>query len=112
MAGHSIASGPIDPGAQNERTSLAWTRTALALLVGVILVSRITVEDLGITAVVFGIAVAPLAILVVLLAGRRYRAAHSALQTRRALPDGRLPALVTAVVLLLAILEMAYAIVA
>jgi putative membrane protein len=60
--------------------------------------------------VVFGLVVAPGALLVLLLARRRYRRSHEALQAARALPDGKLPGLVALVTLLLAALEIAYAI--
>ncbi|RIQ31045.1 DUF202 domain-containing protein [Jiangella rhizosphaerae] len=99
-----------DPGAQNERTALAWTRTALALLVGVVLATRLAAEPLGPAAVVFGLLVAPVALAILLLARRRYRRSHEALHTDRSLPDGKLPALVALVTLLLAALEIAYAV--
>lgn len=98
-----------DRGAQNERTALAWTRTALALLVGVVLASRLAAESLGPAAVVFGLVVAPASLLVLVLARRRYRRSHEALHGARALPDGKLPGLVALVTLLLAALEIAYA---
>jgi putative membrane protein len=102
----------FDDGAQNERTSLAWTRTGLALLLAVILASRLTAEALGLAAVFFGAIVAPAALAVLIMAHRRYRTAHRSLHAGRALPDGRLPALAATVTLLLAILEIAYAITA
>lgn len=98
-----------DHGAQNERTALAWTRTALALLIGVVLAARLAAGPLGPAAVVFGLVVAPVAVAVLLLARQRYRRSHEALHADGALPDGRLPALVALVVLLLAVLEVAYA---
>ncbi|TDC48651.1 DUF202 domain-containing protein [Jiangella ureilytica] len=104
-----MSGSTYDRGAQNERTALAWTRTALALLVGIVLASRLAAESLGPAAVVFGLVVAPAALLVLLLARRRYRRSHEALQTARALPDGKLPGLVALVTLLLAVLEIAYA---
>lgn len=100
----------FDDGAQNERTALAWTRTSLSLLVGVVLAARLTAGTLGVAAVVFGIVVVPLALAMLVWAGRRYRLAHDALHAAEALPDGRLPALVTLVTLLLALLEIAYAV--
>lgn len=101
----------FDAGAQNERTALAWTRTSLALLVGVILATRLAAEPLGVAAVVFGALMAPLAVLVLVMARRRYQHAHHALHTDDALPDGRLPALVALVAALLAVLEIAYAVI-
>ncbi|TDE10400.1 DUF202 domain-containing protein [Jiangella asiatica] len=100
----------FDDGAQNERTSLAWTRTALSLLVGVVLASRLAAEPLGAAAFVFGLVVVPLPVAILLLARRRYRRSHEALHADRTLPDGRLPGLVAVVTLLLAVLEIAYAI--
>jgi putative membrane protein len=99
---------PFDAGLQNERTALAWTRTALALLAAVFLAARITVAQLGAFTVVITAVTLPLATAVLAAASRRYRAAHRALHTRAALPDGRLPAAVTALVIALAVIELAY----
>lgn len=49
-----------DPGMANERTALAWQRTALALLGGSAVMARLTWDDLGLRAA------APLAIAFVL----------------------------------------------
>ncbi|HEU0041223.1 MAG TPA: DUF202 domain-containing protein [Jiangellaceae bacterium] len=100
---------PYDVGAQNERTSLAWTRTGLALLVGVVLAVRLTADRLGNVAALFASAMVPAAVGVLVMATRRYRAAHAALHAGRALPSGRLPALVAAVTCLLGLLEITYA---
>ncbi len=99
---------PFDSGRQNERTALAWTRTGLALLAAVLIAARITVPDIGVVAVAFAAVALPLAGAVVLLAARRYRAARAAVGTRRALPDGRLPVAVAAVVVTLAVVELIY----
>lgn len=104
-----MTDGTYDRGAQNERTALAWTRTALALLVGVVLASRLAAESLGPAAVVFGLVVAPVAVAVLVLARRRYLRSHAALQAERLLPDGKLQGLVALVTLLLGVLEIAYA---
>jgi uncharacterized membrane protein YidH (DUF202 family) len=36
-----------DLGVSNERTALAWQRTALSVLVAAVVVTRLTVEELG-----------------------------------------------------------------
>lgn len=103
------ATAPSENGAQNERTALAWTRTGLALLLAVVLASRLAAEPLGVAALVFGALSAPVAIVILVLARRRYGSARRRLHDRRPLPDGRLPALATAATLLLVVLEIAYA---
>lgn len=99
---------PYDPGLQNERTSLAWTRTGLALLVAVLLASRITLGELGVVTIIFTIFTLPLAVGVLVSAGRRYRIAHRALESAAPLPDARLPVAVTLLVLSLAAIELIY----
>ncbi|HEY9411246.1 MAG TPA: DUF202 domain-containing protein [Jiangellaceae bacterium] len=99
-----------DAGAQNERTSLAWTRTGLALLVASLLAGRFAAARLGPVAVVAGAIAAGTVVAVLYLARRRYRVGHAALHGGAPLPDGRLPALVTIVVTLLAVLELGYAV--
>lgn len=54
------AAGSLDEGLSNERTALAWQRTALSLLVGAAILGRLTFGRLG------AVAVAPLAIAAVL----------------------------------------------
>ena len=100
---------PYDPGLQNERTSLAWSRTALALVVAVLLAARITLGELGLLTIIFTIFTLPLAVGVLVSASRRYRSAHHALHAPGTfLPDARLPAAVTVLVLSLAAIELAY----
>ena len=45
-----------DPGVANERTSLAWQRTALALIAATAILARLTWDDLGL------VGLAPLAL--------------------------------------------------
>jgi uncharacterized membrane protein YidH (DUF202 family) len=44
--------GRADEGRANERTALAWQRTALALMAGTAILARLTFDRLGIAAVV------------------------------------------------------------
>jgi uncharacterized membrane protein YidH (DUF202 family) len=48
---------PAIPGVQVERTALAWQRTALSVLVGSLILARLTLDDLGPVALV-GLAMA------------------------------------------------------
>lgn len=98
-----------DVGAQNERTSLAWTRTGLSMLLGVVLAVRLTADGLGMVAALFAVAAVPAVVGLLVLASSRYRTAHLALHAGTPLPSGRLPALAAAVVCLLGLLEIAYA---
>ncbi len=68
----------LDPGLQRERTSLAWTRTALALGVnGVLVMARHeTAFPLPISAVLAGMSVL-VALLVLTYASRRARVVHT-----------------------------------
>lgn len=99
-------------GAQNERTSLAWTRTGLALLVAAILAARLGAERLGAAALLAGGIAGATAITVLVITRARYRAAHLALHDDRELPDGVLPGAVAAIVVVLACVEIAYALTA
>jgi uncharacterized membrane protein YidH (DUF202 family) len=88
-----------------ERTALAWTRTALALLGAVLLAVRLSIDRLGAIAVTFVLVALPLAVAVLVAAGRRYRAAH---RGDRARLDGRLPGGVALLVVVLAAVELGY----
>lgn len=62
-----------DPSVGNERTALAWQRTALTLVAGSAVVSRLTFERLGSAAMAsFGVA-AILGISIFAESRRRYR---------------------------------------
>ncbi|TFV53964.1 DUF202 domain-containing protein [Geodermatophilus sp. DF01-2] len=98
----------FDPGAQNERTALAWRRTALALLAAALVGARLLVSDgwaAGLWAVVL---VLPASAWVLWMANRRYAKASAALAGRTALPDGRLPTAVAAVTVGLGLMELQY----
>lgn len=100
-------SGPLwDPGVQNERTALAWQRTALALLAGALLTARIAATDspaVGLALAVVALAVAP----GLLLAARyRYARCARALHATRPVGDGRLPATAAALAIGLGLTEL------
>lgn len=70
-------SAPADPGLQIERTTLAWQRTCLALVVGGLLLGRLKATHLGAAGPALGaVALASLGYVAVNL---RYRRAHTAL---------------------------------
>lgn len=92
----------------NERTALAWTRTALALAAAALVAVRITIDRLGALAVALAVLAVVLAIVVLVAAARRYRTAQTGLAAGDPLPDGRLPAVVSALVVVLAVTELAF----
>lgn len=102
-----------DRGAQQERTTLAWRRTGLALVVGALTIGRLTLDSLGTFVVVPTVLAVSLALWVVAVAFRTRRS------TRRqpdeasfsVLSDGRLPAVVAGVVGVLAVGELTAALV-
>jgi putative membrane protein len=102
-----------DPGAPQERTALAWRRTGLALLVGALTIGRLTLGTLGPAVVVPTVAGAILAcwVLVVSLRSRRMARPHPDEPAFSVLADGRLPAVVAALVGGLALGELAAAVV-
>ncbi|RJK98124.1 DUF202 domain-containing protein [Vallicoccus soli] len=103
----SAAAAPPD-GAQPERTALAWTRTALALDVAVVVALRLTLPVLGAWSLVLLLVGLPAAVWVLVAARRRYAAARLAMRGRVVLADGRLPAAVAALTVLLGLVEVAY----
>lgn len=97
MAGRSEA-----PGAQNERTTLAWGRTALSVLVTAAIVSRLAVDSIGPVALLAVVAAVPVSVWIVLGSRRRYRRRLD--WTERAplrIRDGQFEFAVSAVVVLM-----------
>jgi putative membrane protein len=106
--------GPIkevwDTGLQNERTSLAWTRSTLACLGCGLLLARLAAGMHWI----FGTVIAMTVLVLAALAGRatrhRYHHAAHALINGDHLPDGLLPALTATLTLIIAIAAVALAV--
>ena len=98
-------SAPADPGLSNERTALAWQRTALSLLAGAAILGRLTFASVGFFAVAL-LAVAVLLCLWVFVESRwRYRQQLG--HTLRARPRGGRAALfLTLATSLIAITEV------
>jgi uncharacterized membrane protein YidH (DUF202 family) len=87
-------SAPVDPGLQGERTALAWTRTALALALAGAIVTRLTVDRLGVIALALGACAIALAAVMAVIARIRFVRAAASLHKSATLPsDGRLLAL-------------------
>jgi uncharacterized membrane protein YidH (DUF202 family) len=93
-----------DPGAGNERTALAWQRTALALVAGAALLTRLTLDRLGWFAVVSVVVAGPLAGWVFVESRRRYAQAAAV----RARPrGGRAPLALALATVVVATVELA-----
>ena len=105
-----------DPAAPQERTALAWRRTGLALLVGSLTIGRLTLDAIGPAVVlptVVGVAAAGWVVVLALRARRLARLArpHPGEPGFSVLVDGRLPAVVAALVGGLALGELLAALV-
>lgn len=93
-------------GVSNERTALAWQRTALALLAASAIVARLTLARLGVVAVVSLLVVLPLALWVMVESRGRY--AHAAgVRTRSRPRGGRAPLALACATALIALTELA-----
>ena len=101
----------FDLGLQNERTALAWRRTALSLATAAVVIGRLTMGRLGIPAVILAGACAVAATAVGHLSMQRYRRAHRSLtatQPPALVTDGFLPLLLCGMTLVLSGLMLAY----
>jgi uncharacterized membrane protein YidH (DUF202 family) len=84
----------VDPGFGNERTALAWQRTALSLAGGSAILARLTLDRLGAAALVSVAVAAPLALWVLWESRGRYR--HDAdIDPRSRSRGGRAPLAIT-----------------
>ncbi|GGL32406.1 DUF202 domain-containing protein [Phycicoccus endophyticus] len=101
-----------DPGMQQERTTLAWRRTGLALLVGSLTIGRLTLDSLGPAVLAPTALTAAMALYVVLGTLRQRRLGQDHPQDPRfsVLSDGRLVAVVAAVIGALSVGELAAAV--
>ncbi len=103
----------FDPGAQIERTLLAWQRTALALVIGSAVAIRVLAVVIGPPALVIGVAGLVLAAVAYGTAWRRYRLVHRALAGGARLPDaGVVIAIVGGTTLVLGLAALAVVLVA
>lgn len=94
----------VDSGLSNERTALAWQRTALALVAGAALLARLTTGRVGVLALVLlGLAVA-LSLWVFSEAAWRYEQ-HTGHRTRQQSRGGRAAFFLTAATVLIAVTE-------
>lgn len=97
---------PWDPGLQNERTALAWTRTVLSLLGAALVVARLAAATHLALAITLAAGSLVLGGTALYLVGRRHRRAAASLYTERPLPDGRLPAAATVLVVLIGVIGL------
>jgi uncharacterized membrane protein YidH (DUF202 family) len=92
-------------GSHNERTALAWRRTALSLLAASAVVARLTADRLGGFAVLVLLLVLPLSLWVLMESRGRYD--HDAGVRRRARGrSGRSAAFLTVSVVVIALTEL------
>ncbi|GAB3684831.1 DUF202 domain-containing protein [Saccharopolyspora tripterygii] len=92
---------PWDPGLQIERTTLAWSRTALAFTVSLLVLLKLITHQSATAAIVCAVATLPVSGLVAWLVWRRHQHSERRLRARAPLPGGGLPA-ATAVLAMLA----------
>ncbi|SFT33658.1 Uncharacterized membrane protein YidH, DUF202 family [Actinopolyspora lacussalsi subsp. righensis] len=108
--GDERARAPVDPGLQIERTTLAWLRTGLSFAVGSLVLTRFIAQTRPLVALGCVLALLPVAVLVGVLAVRRYRADSALPQHRQPLADGALPAGVALLAVLVGAVGMVYAV--
>nr|WP_296780045.1 DUF202 domain-containing protein [Rhodococcus sp. (in: high G+C Gram-positive bacteria)] len=88
----------FDPGLQPERTALAWRRTVLALVTGVIVSVRLAAHSAGVAAYLLSFVAIAFGAATIALVHRRYSTSTRTLADHSSgiLPDGLLPAAVAA----------------
>jgi uncharacterized membrane protein YidH (DUF202 family) len=96
-----------DAGVQNERTALAWQRTALALLGAIVVAARFGMRHWPVVTAAALTPALALALAMLHLAGRRYRQAQAAMRDEAPRPGGRLPLFAAASITLLGLAALA-----
>lgn len=100
--------GPWDPGLQIERTTLAWLRTGLTFVVGLMVLLRLLVHRSAVAAAVCAAVAIPLAVAITVLSWSRHRQAERRLRAEAPLPDGALHASLTALAVLAGLIGTVY----
>lgn len=93
------------PGNQNERTALAWQRTALSLMAGSVALSRLTFDRLGALSLLSVVVAVPLSLWIFLESRGRYRH-HANIQHRERRRDGLAPAALAVAVIAMGATEV------
>lgn len=96
---------PEPPGLANERTALAWQRTALSVVVAALVVARLSIDRVGLGVVVVTVTGVVLGGWVALEGLGRYRSRHHGAWPGRR--GGRASALLTVTVVVVALTELA-----
>jgi uncharacterized membrane protein YidH (DUF202 family) len=95
-----------DPGISNERTALAWQRTALSLMAGSAVLTRLTMEHLGPLALVSVALALPLSLWVFFASRGRY-SRDAGIGAKPRSRDGRVPTALTIAIAIVALTEVA-----
>ncbi|GAA2790175.1 DUF202 domain-containing protein [Saccharopolyspora taberi] len=92
--------GPWDPGLQVERTTLAWLRTTLAFVVGLIVLIRLILHHSVLAGIACAVLTLPLAVVIAWFTWRRHQRTERCLRAEHPLPAAVLPAAVALLAIL------------
>lgn len=95
----------LDPAAGIERTALAWQRTALALVAGSAILTRLTFDRLGSMSLMSAVIAGPVGVWIFLESRLRYRRGVGVRRPRRS-RGGRAPFLLAAATSTVALTEL------